>query len=214
MAGCSRRSRGPRAWKRRRTSLEIATPRPACRLRDLINDRRDAVPLGELVRAAGPQVHALALLLLALPDAVPLPVPSLSLVLAIPMIVISAHLAAFGEHGGLPARVRTLATPRPVIAAIARYVVPVLAWLERWSRPRLPHLVGRERLAGMFCLFLSLILLLPIPLLNTPPALCVVAIALGLIQRDGVLILGGMAGTGLVTAALVGVIDLTRNVLF
>jgi hypothetical protein len=70
-----------------------------------------------------------------------------------------------------------------------------------------------ERLAGVFSLFLSVILLLPIPLFNTPPALCLCAIALGLIQRDGLLIGVGMGGTVLTAAALAGIVNLTRDAL-
>ena len=97
---------------------------------------------------------------------------------------------------------------------VSRYVAPALGWFEGWSRRRWPALVQRERLAGLVCLYLSLILFLPIPFLNTPPALCLAAIALGLIQRDGAIIAGGMVGTVLVTAAAIGVIDLARDALF
>ena len=66
-------------------------------LRDLAADPRNSIPLGDLAAAAGPRVHALALLILALPDALPLPMPSVSAILAIPMIVISAHLVVNGR---------------------------------------------------------------------------------------------------------------------
>lgn len=47
------------------------------------------------------------------------------------------------------------------------------------------------------CLLLALVIALPIPFGNLPPALCVLLIALGMIQKDGVLAAIGF-GAGLV----------------
>ena len=44
--------------------------------------------------------------------------------------------------------------------------------------------------------FLSIILLLPIPLGNMLPALAIALIALGVLERDGVWVLGGIAVGG------------------
>jgi hypothetical protein len=69
-------------------------------LEDLPRGR--SVTLGETLEAAGTRAHGCALLLLALPDTLPLPLPSLSAVLALPLLAITAHLAFFGGSGGLP----------------------------------------------------------------------------------------------------------------
>jgi hypothetical protein len=42
---------------------------------------------------------------------------------------------------------------------------------------------------------LSLLLLLPLPLVNTPPAVCLLLLAWGLMRRDGVFVLAGLVGT-------------------
>ncbi|MGH6923901.1 MAG: exopolysaccharide biosynthesis protein, partial [Propylenella sp.] len=52
------------------------------------------------------------------------------------------------------------------------------------------------------CLYLAILLLLPLPLLNFAPAVCLVAIALAMVQRDGILMLVGLAGTALLTLSL------------
>jgi hypothetical protein len=74
------------------------------------------------------------------------------------------------------------------------------------SRPRWAAFAGQERLIGLVCAYLSLILLLPLPFVNAPPAICLALIALGLIQRDGVLIALGLAGTVMTTFALVAAV--------
>jgi hypothetical protein len=58
-------------------------------LKSLSHQKHDQVLLGDLVRQSGSRTHGLALLLFALPEALPIPVPSISIVLAIPLILIS-----------------------------------------------------------------------------------------------------------------------------
>ena len=62
-----------------------------------------------------------------------------------------------------------------------------------------------ERLIGAGCLLLAIILVLPVPLGNLPPAVAICAFALGLLQRDGVAVLVGWTVTlgSLVIVALV-----------
>lgn len=69
-----------------------------------------------------------------------------------------------------------------------------IKWVERASGPRLLFLTGNagKFLLGFVTLTMGFILLLPIPILgNLPPGLAVAVISLSLIQRDGVLLLGG-----------------------
>ena len=59
-----------------------------------------------------------------------------------------------------------------------------------------------DRMLGLICLYLAVLLLLPIPLMNTTPALCLAAIALGMIQRDGLFVAAGIGGTIAVTTGI------------
>jgi len=173
----------------------------------------ERIPLSAIVEAAGSRVHGLALLVFVLPEVPPLPLPSASTVLAVPLIIISAHLALFGEGSLLPERLQSASVPRSVFVAAARYLAPVFRWIEGVSRPRWLWLARQERLLGLVCLSLSIILILPIPLLNSPPAWCLAAIALGMIQRDGVFIAVGIAGAAAVTGILLGLIDVAGGIL-
>lgn len=173
----------------------------------------ERIPFSAIVAAAGSRVHGLALLVFVLPEVPPLPLPSASTVLGIPLIIISAHLALFGEGTLLPARLQSVTVPRSVLAAAARYLAPAFRWIEHASRPRLLWLVRRERLIGLVCLYLSAVLLLPIPLLNAPPAASLAAIALGMIQRDGAMIILGILGGIVVTGVLVGLVDAAGSLL-
>lgn len=176
-------------------------------LRGLAAHPETKISFGEVVAAAGSRVHGIALFLFVLPETLPLPLPSASGILGIPLLLISAHLAIFGEARALPPRILALTIPRSVFVVIARYVAPVLGWIEQVSRPRWALFVREERLMGILCLYLSFILFLPVPFMNAPPAICLAIVALGIIHRDGVLIAIGAAGAAIITATLVLVAD-------
>ena len=52
-----------------------------------------------------------------------------------------------------------------------------------------------ERLVGAACLLLAIILFLPIPFGNIPPAFAIAAFALGILERDGIATLIGWIAT-------------------
>lgn len=189
-----------------------ATPASAI-LRDLDSATTGPVPLGTMLGAMGSRAHGVALLLLALPDTLPLPIPSTSTVLGIPLVLIAGHLVVYGEGFGLPTRAQQFKISRVLIHGMARYAAPALQFLERFSRPRLMGLLRSGRFLGLACLYLALLLLLPIPLMNAPPALCLAAIALGMIQRDGLFVAVGIAGTIAITIGIGFFADWTRSFL-
>ena len=90
--------------------------------------------------------------------------------------------------------------------------------LERYCKPRLPIVtesVGKV-LVGAVILVLGAIMILPIPLLgNMPPAFAASVIALGMTERDGLVVLIGLVvsvaavavASAATWAAIVGIID-------
>jgi hypothetical protein len=162
------------------------------------------VTLGEAIDLARTRMHGIAILLMALPECIPLPIPSAGAILGVPLIAVSAHLAIFGERGDLPARARELKIPHRVIAVMSRHLFRPLRYVERMSRNRLSVLGRSERLVGVLCLLMSLLLLLPIPLVNGPPAVALACLSWGLIQRDGLFI-----GLGIFLSAAVVFLILT-----
>ncbi len=181
-------------------------PESLTKLLQSLPDGKD-LALGGLLETFGSRAHGTALLLLSLPDSIPLPVPSVGAIVGLPLALISAHLAIFGETGGLPRRAVEWRLPARGVALIKRYVVPVIARAERLSRPRLGVLAGRQRLIGLVCLVLSILLFLPIPLMNTPPSLCLALLAWGIVQRDGIFVIAGLASAAALALSLVLLVD-------
>lgn len=165
------------------------------------------VTLGDLLDETGSGAHGGALLLLSLPEALPLPLPSLSAVLGVPLVAISAHLAFSGEAETLPRWLGDRVLPPRLLSVLQTGVAPILGRAERLSHPRWLPLARRQRLLGVACLYLSVLLLLPLPFFNVPPALCLALLAWGMVQRDGVAVAAGLAGTVALTAALAGLLE-------
>lgn len=177
-------------------------------LRDLPDGQ--AVALGDMLAATGTRTHGAALLLLSLPEALPLPLPSASAILGIPLVIVSAHLALFGEAGALPRRLRARILPPWLVGALRGRIADIIGRAEGLSRRRWLPLARSERLLGLVCLYLSALLLAPLPLFNVPPAFCLVLIAWGMVQRDGRAVAAGLAGTVVLTAALAGLVEWVR----
>ena len=171
-------------------------------LRSLAASKDRAVEVRTVMAAMGSRAHGIALILFALPDTLPLPIPSFSAFLGFPMVLVAAHLVLAGEDSGLPERVLAAKIPTRMLRVLARYLAPVLEFLELVTRPRLTAILRYDRWFGLVCLYLSVVLLLPIPLVNFAPALCLVGLALGMVQRDGLLVILSLAGTVLTTLSL------------
>lgn len=99
----------------------------------------------------------------------------------------------------LPKKIMSKRFPRSSIHAAAKKVSPWIERMETFLRPRLIFMtedVGR-RLLGLLLIPLGLLIALPLPLTNFWPALTLLLLSLGLIEKDGVaIILGLIMSTG------------------
>lgn len=162
--------------------------------------KSERLTLDEAIETLGDRAYGLAMLLLALPMAVPISaIPGISTVFGIPLIVIAAQLAVGRSKPWLP---RWLGSKSFSRADFSRILEKALPWLERAERlihPRLTFLVSvaAERCIGAVCAFMAFVMALPIVLGNQPPAIAISLFALALIGRDGLFVI-----LGLVTAVL------------
>ena len=97
---------------------------------------------------------------------------------------------------------------RTQFAAVVRRVAPWLERAERLLRPRISVLARPpfEYVIGGICLFLSIILFLPIPMGNMPPAIAICLFSLAILERDGVWVLGALCATGASIVIIWGVL--------
>jgi hypothetical protein len=173
--------------------------RTAAALRQLAAEHpAQRLALGDLMKALGDQSFGLLILLLALPNAIPAPpVPFFSLPFALGIALLGSQLALGWQAPRLPGLLQRLSMDRERFRRMVDHVEPLLLRVERFLRPRETGLTDRngERLVGVALIMLSLVLALPVPLGNTPVALSLSLMALGLLESDGrALIIGIAAG--------------------
>ena len=88
---------------------------------------------------------------------------------------------------------------------LARRAEPWLKRIEALSRPRLGALTRPpvDRLVGIALVLFSASILVPLPGTNTVPGFAVVLVAMGLLQRDGVLVItGSLLGTAWIASLI------------
>jgi hypothetical protein len=159
------------------------TDRPAC--------------LSEILEATRGRGFNLLLLLIGLPFLTPIPLPGLSTPFGFVVLLIGAQLA-LGRQPWLPERILRRELPARFITRVLTAASRVVRWLEVLLRPRLNFLHEQwiyRRIGGTLIMLSGLLLLLPlpIPLSNSLPALTVVLLAAGAIERDGIFFLSGCA---------------------
>jgi hypothetical protein len=176
------------------------------------------VPLEDFVQRFGSRAFGAILFIFAAACALPLP-PGSSTFLGAPLVLLSPQVALGATAPWLPHGVRRRTISAATLRKLAQALVPTMKRIEHVSRPRLAFLFSGlgGRVIGVVCTLLSLVLILPIPLGNLLPATAVALLALGLVQRDGVLALAGysfvLASTAVLVVAARIVIRAARHLL-
>jgi hypothetical protein len=158
---------------------------------------RDEISVGDLIDGLGDRAFAIILLMLSLPIAIPGP-PGLPAIFGAPMLIFTAQLCLGYHRPWLPGFVRRRRFSRSALLSLLRRVRPVLTRLEQVCRPRLLALTAGlgERLVGGF-FFLSAAVLMnpvPIPFSHLPLGIALAILALGYVERDGIVVIAGLVG--------------------
>jgi hypothetical protein len=164
--------------------------------------------LGDVIDRLDERAFGLLLLLLALPCTLPF-VYLLPQLVALPMLALAGQMAIGRKHPWLPARLHersfSVAAFNTVLDRSEKYV----GWVEHLARPRLSAITGHHgsRLVGALLLIPAASILVPLPGTNTVPGIGVAIASLGVIERDGVLVIFGLA-IGFLWVALLATLGL------
>lgn len=164
--------------------------------------------LGQLIDRSGETGFGLLFVALSLPPFVPvMPWGTAA--------AIGALFTALGLQRGLgrprpwlPARVRRVPIGGRMATFLEQRALPLLERLERVSSRRLPLATSEpvHRASGFAVALLGLLMLSPLPFLNSLPALLVLVIGLGFLKGDGLFLIAGSAAAFLLFAAVVGLL--------
>jgi hypothetical protein len=170
------------------------------------DDSRERISVGDLLTALGDRAIGALMFFFAAPNILPVP-PGVSTLLGAPLLFLSAQLM-LGMRPWLPGVITRRSISRDDLATLVRRIVPWLAKAEKLLKPRALVLVRPpvEYLVGLVCLVLAAILMLPVPLGNTLPALAISLLALGVLERDGVWIAIGLLASVVAGVVVSGVV--------
>lgn len=167
-----------------------------------------SVTLDELMSAMGRSSIAFAILILSLPALTPIPGP-FGLVFGSCLAIVSLQIIAGFRRIWLPQFLGQRQVSGGTIELMVRYTAPLVARVETLLRKnRLRRFAGPrvQAFLGLPVLLLAIAVALPIPFGNMLPVAALVMIALGLMERDGLVTILGL-GMGVValgaTAGLV-----------
>lgn len=169
----------------------------------------ERLSVSEIVAAFGARALAAIMLVWALVNFLPLP-PGGTTITGAPLLLLSMELAVGRQTLWLPQKMMRSSISRSAFRKAFGWLIPIVRLAERLSRPRMSWLSNRfnKSLIGLVCFLLSVVLVLPIPLGNIAPAITIALFSMGLMQRDGIVVILGWIST----AVSVGLLALVWKV--
>ncbi len=155
----------------------------------------DRLTVGDILAVLRDRAFALLVVLLGLPNCLPMP-PPIPLVCGLLLALVAAQILFGRSAPWLPKRLLQRSIARADVERAVTRALPIFQRLERYSRPRMPVFENGTvlKVMGLILLFLALGLLFAPPLVGQIPlGIAVCLVGLGLVERDGIVVLGGLA---------------------
>ena len=156
------------------------------------------VKLGEVIEETADRGFNLIIGLLVLPFLFPMP-PGLSGILGIGCLILGMQMALGRKYPWLPKQIAKLEFPRSLSQKLLRHIRRFTVWLEKNVRSRWQQVANNSytsRVNGCCIVWLSILLMLPVPLTNPLPAIAILVLAIANIEADGLLMCIGYLLTG------------------
>jgi hypothetical protein len=148
----------------------------------------------EIMAVLQDRAFALLIVLLGLPNCLPMP-PPIPLVCGLLLALVAIQIIFGRDAPWLPRQLLNRSVARTDVERAVGRAIPVFRRLERFSRPRMTFLDTplTMRLMGAVILILALGLLFAPPFVGQIPlGLAVCLVGLGLVERDGLVVVGGL----------------------
>lgn len=161
------------------------------------------ISVRSIIKTLGERGFALLVVGLGLPNCLPMP-PPIPLLCGLLLIFVALQMVLGWSSPWLPRFVLDKTVSRHTVASFIERALPWVQKLERFAKPRLGLLDSRIafRVIGSVLMVFSVALVFAAPFIGQVPlGFAVVLIGLGLVERDGLLVLVGVAA-GIVGSAL------------
>ncbi|MBF0290062.1 MAG: exopolysaccharide biosynthesis protein [SAR324 cluster bacterium] len=117
-------------------------------------------------------------------------IPGISMLAGLAILIPGTQMILGVRVPILPRFIRQRTIRRNLLRQIGVRIIPWLERIEQHVKPRwfmLTH-SPMPRLIGMLAVSLAIVVILPFPFINFPPAIALIFLSLGLLERDGMLI--------------------------
>lgn len=163
----------------------------------------ERLTLAHVIDRLGERSFGCVLLILALPAWFPVLPPPMRSIFGLPIGLIAVQMLLGRPGLAIPGWLGRRSLPRERARQIVARARPWLERAERLTRPRMARFAGRafQSRLGAFVLLAAALILVPLPMTGSGPALATAVIALGLIERDGKFVVVGLI-LGLVSIAV------------
>ena len=165
-------------------------------LKKILEKKSEAtfLTVGQLRQVLKGRGFALLIILFALPFLLPIPLPGLSTPFGLAIAFLGFRMA-LGKRPWFPERIQRARISYSTLHKVVSGAIRIAVFLEKVIKPRLSWMRhrGLARLIGFIIMVNGLLLCLPLPfpLTNSIPALAVILLTLGRIERDGIFTLAG-----------------------
>lgn len=167
----------------------------------LADARRDLAPgadtlkFSQIIELFHERGFGFLLFLFALPAALPLPGLGVNLIVALPLLFLTLQQAVGRHTVWFPHRINERRISRDRFVGFIEAAEPVLKRIEFLIAPRLGWVTHGlfSHMIGACGVVMALSILVPLPLTNTVPAMGIGLMALGVLMRDGLAVIAGMA---------------------
>lgn len=168
-----------------------------------VRGESERVTVAEILDALDNRAFGLATLLFAIPSVIPMP-PGVPTVVGIALLIVSLQMVMGRQELWLPNFLSKQGFSRGSLVSGFEKIKPQLEFIEKFAKPRLLVLTGKIAtiLIGVVILVMAIILILPLPPGgNFPPALACAVLGMALVERDGIIVLIGLAVTAAASVA-------------
>ncbi len=159
-------------------------------------EKKSQLTLGECVQPLHGSGILLPLLFFSLLGILPFSsIPGFSLLIGIPIAILAVELLTGREKLWLPQRLENRSFPANKIAAALKRLLPLLRRVDNILKPRfvLLSMSPLRNMSGLLFLALAGMMALPLPFTNMLFSLGMVLLSLGLLYRDGLILVLALA---------------------